>query len=190
MNEKFINEVSQVLAEQILKLEGLDINKINILLLVSICNRAAKDLETICMKNYNERIDKFTAEQLKANIRHSGKLQIIFEEYLGTIINITRYSDDSLDDIEIQLINKDNNYYDVISVIERNHNTQISISDRDNRKNLKKDDNGIRYYKDSEEYKFLDLKELSLDQMIELFRSGELDKLIDPSSNKKSLKNT
>lgn len=180
INQAVFYKVVRVIFEKIMSMQNIDLNKINKEAILLLVQRAALDLLIINYSNYEDFgvFDEFTADQLGANCR-VGELQVHFDEFLGTTITVSRYGDESLDDIEVQLVNRDR---DVLAVIETLHDKTYSL--REGRREMRFQDGILKYQSENGDFhELIDIKDINLPSFIEAFRTRKIDALVNIGSN-------
>ena len=180
INQVAFYKVVRVIFEKIMSLKNVDINKVDKNAILLLAQKAAMDLLIINYTNYEDfgMFDEFTADQLGANCR-VGELQVHFDEYLGTKITVSRYGDESLNDIEIQLVNRDN---DVLAVIETLHDKTYSL--REGRREMRFQDGTLKFQADNGNfYNLVDITDIDLSSFIDTFRSHKIDALVSMGNN-------
>jgi hypothetical protein len=168
--EEYIKQVCNVIYNKIIKMKGIDLEKIDNKQIISLVTKVVIDLLVINYSNFKEEglFDQFSANQLDNNCS-VGELQIKFSEFIGTSINISRYGRKDLSDIEIQLINDSK---DKITVIESFNSKTIQI--KNNFKELRFQDNILKFYNKTDLFEFMDINDISLKEAITLFRTGTI----------------
>ena len=180
INQVAFYKVVRVIFEKIMSLKNVDINKVDKDAILLLAQKAAMDLLIINYTNYEDfgMFDEFTADQLGANCR-VGELQAHFDEYLGTKIIVSRYGNESLNDIEIQLVNRDN---DVLAVIETLHDKTYSL--REGRREMRFQDGTLKFQAENGNfYNLVDITDIDLSSFIDMFRSHKIDALVSMGSN-------
>lgn len=163
--QKYVEEVAEIITTKILSMKNInksiiDVNKIKLL-----AYKAASDLLQIgfiCNREYGL-FDEFTGEQLSNNCK-VGELQIFFDEFIGTKINITRFKDD-LSDLDIRLVNNTDDY--LIVVIESNLDKVIQIKNPE--KELRFQDGKLKVLDHTGMYEFIDIKDIDLEEAVKIF---------------------
>lgn len=166
--QKYVETVAAVIAKKILSMNNInktdiDVNNINLLV-----HKAANDLLLIGYICYGEDglFDEFTAGQLDSNCR-VGELQIYFDEYCGTKINIDRFGVDDLSDLDIKLVNKTGDF--LIVVIESKLGKTIQI--KSSSKELRFQEGTLRILDHNGMHEFIDVKDIKLEKAVELFKT-------------------
>ena len=167
---QYIEQVAIVIIKKILSMKNINPEKIDKNHIISVATQAAKDLLTINYENYGDiaLFDEFSPIQLESNCK-VGELQVFFNEYIGTKMNISRYNAEDLSDLNISLINENEGIKTV--VVEEKQGKTIQIKNNQG-KELRFQDGKLRILDQDGMHDFLDVHNISIEQAMNLFQGN------------------
>lgn len=174
--EEYIKQIAIIIYNKILQIYN-NINDKEKAIISKLSLQSAKDLADISLNNYGEfgLFDEFTAKQISDNCS-VGIMQIYFEEYIGTKIVVTKFSDD-IEGLQIQLINRDE---DTIAIINDKDSRTICIKNDEGRE-LRIQTGNLHYFDGNNKHIIYNVKPLSLNEVIKMFREKEIERLSFPN---------
>ena len=171
MNEeqmKYIDEISKMIVKKILSMKNINLKLVDEKLINTLALKASIDLLEINYNNLGDfgLFDEFTIEQLDNNCQ-VGELQIYFDEYLNTKIDISRYGLEDLSDLSIRLVSE---YEGIKVVVVESKEEKIIQIKNTLGKELRYQNGNVKIYDGKSMHEFVDIKDIAIGAAIRMFK--------------------
>lgn len=171
MNEeqmKYIDEISKMIVKKILSMKNINLKLVDEKLINTLALKASIDLLEINYNNLGDfgLFDEFTIEQLDNNCQ-VGELQIYFDEYLNTKIDISRYGLEDLSDLSIRLVSE---YEGIKVVVVESKEEKIIQIKNTLGKELRYQNGNVKIFDGKSMHEFVDIKDIEIGAAIRMFK--------------------
>lgn len=171
MNEeqmKYIDEISKMIVKKILSMKNINLKLVDEKLINTLALKASIDLLEIHYNNLGDfgLFDEFTIEQLDNNCQ-VGELQIYFDEYLNTKIDISRYGLEDLSDLSIRLVSE---YEGIKVVVVESKEEKIIQIKNTLGKELRYQNGNVKIFDGKSMHEFVDIKDIEIGAAIRMFK--------------------
>ena len=171
MNEeqmKYIDEISKMIVKKILSMKNINLKLVDEKLINTLALKASIDLLEINYNNLGDfgLFDEFTIEQLDNNCQ-VGELQIYFDEYLNTKIDISRYGLEDLSDLSIRLVSE---YEGIKVVVVESKEEKIIQIKNTLGKELRYQNGNVKIFDGKSMHEFVDIKDIAIGAAIRMFK--------------------